>query len=325
MNGNALLTVDDLRVTYRENKKLFRPQTQVHAVSGVSFQLSRGRTLGLVGESGCGKSSVGYALLRLIEAQGRIVFNGINLLGLNENEMRPMRKRIQIIFQDALSSLDPHMTIGDQISETLTIHRLHTASRRVARVHELLGLVGLKTNIAERYPHELSGGQAQRAGICRALAVEPELIICDEAVSALDVSVQAQILNLLQSLKQKLGLSYIFISHDLSVVRHVCDDIAVMYLGRIVEFGGRDEIFQRPVHPYTQALLSSIPVPDPDVEAARHRIILNGELPNPANPPTGCTFRTRCPKADEQCRRSFPASAQVSETHFAHCIKPVSH
>lgn len=319
--AQSLLEVENLRVSYRGDRKLLRERRVVQAVAGLDFKLARGRTLGLVGESGCGKSSVGYALLRLIEAEGRIVFNGEDLLRLNERRMRPLRKNMQIIFQDAMASLDPRMTIGDQIAETLAIHGLHRGDARVPRIRELLDLVGLRPFIAERYPHELSGGQAQRVGICRALAVEPELIICDEAVSALDVSVQAQILNLLQSLQRRFGLAYIFISHDLSVVRHICDDIAVMYLGRIVEFGSRDELFAQPAHPYTKSLLSAIPVPDPDIEAARARILLSGDLPDPANPPTGCSFRTRCPIAVDQCALSFPEEEHMSPTHSVRCIQ----
>jgi len=321
VTSTPLLKVEDLRVHYREERKVFRGARHVQAVGGIEFTLERGRTLGIVGESGCGKSSVGYALLRLIDAEGRIYFKGQDLLRLDDRAMRPVRKGIQIIFQDASASLDPRMTIGDQISESLDIHGLHLGPDRPLRVRELLGQVGLQPYIAERYPHELSGGQAQRVGICRALAVEPELIICDEAVSALDVSIQAQILNLLQSLKKRLSLSYIFISHDLSVVRHVCDDIAVMYLGRIVEAGSREDLFERPAHPYTKALLSAIPVPDPDVEAARTRITLGGDLPDPAAPPSGCAFRLRCPFAAEECARAFPDVGVLSATHNVRCFR----
>lgn len=316
-----LLKVEDLRVTYREDWKIFRGRRQVQAVAGIDFELAPGRTLGIVGESGCGKSSVGYALLRLIAAEGRIVFRGQDLMSLDAQAMRAVRKDIQIIFQDAGAALDPRMTIGDQISESLDIHELHTGPGRAQRIRELLAQVGLPPYIAERYPHALSGGQAQRVGICRALAVEPALIICDEAVSALDVSVQAQILNLLQTLKARFALSYVFISHDLSVVSHICDDIAVMYLGRIVEFGRRADIFARPAHPYTKALLSAIPVPDPDREAARTRMILGGDLPDPAHPPTGCAFRTRCPFAMEVCAQAVPSVSALSATHTVRCVR----
>jgi oligopeptide transport system ATP-binding protein len=321
VTAESLLKVENLHVNFPGNKKMFRQRDVIQAVSGVSIEVARGRTLGLVGESGCGKSTIGYAVLRLVEATGRVLFNDVDLVSLSERDMRPIRRNIQVIFQDAASSLDPRMTIGDLISEALDIHDLCAGRARKDRVRELLDLVGLPPRFAERYPHELSGGQAQRIAICRALAVEPELIICDEAVSALDVSIQAQILNLLQKLQQHLGLAYIFISHDLSVVRHISDDIAVMYLGKIVEYGSREELFKNPVHPYTKALLSSIPVPDPDVELSRERIVLEGDLPNPANPPSGCRFRTRCPFAIDECALNPPEEIEVSPAHYASCIR----
>lgn len=321
MTAAALLKVKNLYVNFPGTKKIFRRADKIQAVSGVNFEVARGHTLGLVGESGCGKSTIGYAVLRLVEASGNIVFNGIDLATLTERDMRPIRRNIQVIFQDASSSLDPRMTIGDLIDEALDIHDLCTGRARKNRIKELLDLVGLPPRFAERYPHELSGGQAQRIAICRALAVEPELIICDEAVSALDVSIQAQILNLLQKIQQRLGLAYIFISHDLSVVRHISDEIAVMYLGKIVEYGSREDLFKNPIHPYTKALLSSIPVPDPDVELSRERIVLKGDLPNPANPPSGCRFRTRCPFAIDECALDAPQEVEVTPAHYASCIR----
>ena len=321
MNTAPLLKVEDLRVSFSGAKKLFQRADVVQAVAGVELQVAPGRTLGLVGESGCGKSTIGYAILRLVDSSGRIVFDGVDLASLSAKEMRPIRRRVQVIFQDSASSLDPRMTIGDLIAEALDIHDLHKGAGRKERIRTLLGLVGMPPRFAERYPHELSGGQAQRVAICRALAVEPELIICDEAVSALDVSIQAQILNLLQKLQRQFDLAYIFISHDLSVVRHISDDIAVMYLGKIVEYGQRKEIFENPAHPYTKALLSSIPIPDPEIELSRERMVLEGDLPNPANPPSGCRFRTRCPIAVDQCSETDPARVEFSPTHFANCIK----
>ena len=321
MTGEPLLKVENLHVSFPGNNKLFRRRDTIQAVAGISFDVARGRTLGLVGESGCGKSTTGYALLRLVEASGRVIFDDVDLITLSPRAMLPIRRRIQVIFQDAASSLDPRMTIGDLVAEALDIHGLCTRHARKECIRELLNLVGLPPRFAECYPHELSGGQAQRVAICRALAVEPELIICDEAVSALDVSIQAQILNLLQSLQQRLGLAYIFISHDLSVVRHLSDEIAVMYLGKIVEYGSRDDLFEHPIHPYTKALLSSIPVPDPDIELSRERIVLQGDLPNPANPPSGCNFRTRCPFATNECAQTVPQEVEITPAHYVSCIR----
>ena len=317
----TLLTVEDLRVSFSGNGDLFRRHETIQAVAGISFEVARGRTLGLVGESGCGKSTTGHALLRLIDATGRVCFGGIELLKLPTRDMRAIRRRIQVIFQDAASSLDPRMTIGDLITEALDIHHLYVGEVRKKRVRELLHMVGMSPRHAERYPHELSGGQAQRIAICRALAVEPELIICDEAVSALDVSIQAQILNLLQKLQKDLKLTYIFISHDLSVIRHISDEIAVMYLGKIIEYGTRDELFNNPTHPYTKALLSSIPNADPGGESSREKIVLRGDIPNPANLPSGCVFRTRCPLAISECSLQPPEKLQVAPAHYVSCIR----
>lgn len=314
-----LLAVKDLKVSFAGRSRLFGTPDVIKAVDGIDLKVMRGQTLGLVGESGCGKSTTGYALLRLVKAQGKVMFDGVDLLTVSADKLRMMRRHIQIIFQDAAASLDPRMTVGNLIAEVLDIHRLHTGSNRQSRVGELLELVGMPPRFAERYPHELSGGQAQRIAICRALAVEPELIICDEAVSALDVSIQAQILNLLSELQQRLGLSYIFISHDLSVVRHISHQVAVMYLGKIIEQGPSERLFVNPKHPYTKALLSAVPVPDPDAEKSRERVVLEGDLPNPAHPPSGCHFRTRCPIAISACAQQVPALRDLEHDHSAAC------
>jgi oligopeptide transport system ATP-binding protein len=315
---STLLEVEDLDVHFG------RPDAAgtVKAVDSVAFSVEKGKTLGLVGESGCGKSTTGYAILQLVRAtSGRVLFNGVDLCQVNKRELRRMRRKLQIIFQDAHASLNPRMPIGDLVGEALDIHGLFRGKARAGRIRELLDMVGLSGHLFERYPHELSGGQAQRVAICRALAVEPELIICDEPVSALDVSIQAQIVNLLQDLQEKLSLTYIFISHDLSVVRHISDQVAVMYLGKIVEMAGKEEIYASPAHPYTKSLMSAVPVPDPDVEAERQRIILKGDLPNPANPPSGCRFRTRCPVAIDECAGINPPQYPLGPAHWAKCIR----
>jgi oligopeptide transport system ATP-binding protein len=314
---STLLDVEDLEVHFGRQDA---PGT-IKAVNGLSFTVERGQTLGLVGESGCGKSTTGYAILQLIRpTSGRVLFDGTDLCQLDRRALRRMRRKLQIIFQDAHASLNPRMPIGDLVGEALDIHRLFRGGARRQRIRELLDMVGLSSQLAERYPHELSGGQAQRVAICRALAVEPELIVCDEPVSALDVSIQAQIVNLLQDLQEQLGLTYIFISHDLSVVRHISDRVAVMYLGKIVEMAGKDEIYAAPAHPYTKSLMSAVPVPDPDVEAQRQRVILKGDLPNPADPPSGCRFRTRCPIATDECAKIDPPQYPLGNGHWAKCI-----
>jgi oligopeptide transport system ATP-binding protein len=278
--------------------------------------------LGLVGESGCGKSTTAYAILQLVKpTAGRVLYNGTDLCQLDKASLRRLRRKLQIIFQDSHASLNPRMPIGDLVGEPLDIHGLFRGAGRGRRIRELLDLVGLAGHLIERYPHELSGGQAQRVAICRALAVEPEMIVCDEPVSALDVSIQAQIVNLLQDLQQQLGLAYIFISHDLSVVRHMSDQIAVMYLGKIVELSGKNEIYTAPAHPYTKSLMSAVPVPDPDIETGRQRIILKGDLPDPAHPPSGCRFRTRCPIAIDGCANTDPPEFALATTHWAKCIR----
>jgi oligopeptide transport system ATP-binding protein len=323
MSGaDPILKVEDLRVHFPAGRKSpFGQASVIKAVDGVSFSVRRGSTLGLVGESGCGKSTTGMAILQLHRPTGgRVIFDGEDLCRLDAKALRRVRRRLQIIFQDAYASLNPRMPIGDSLTEALAIHGLHRG-RRDARVRALLDLVGIPAHFAHRYPHELSGGQLQRVTIARALAVESELIICDEPVSALDVSIQAQIVNLLKDLQTELGLTYIFISHDLSVVRNVADEVAVMYLGRIVEYASRQRIYKTAAHPYSKALMSAVPIPDPDVEAARERIILKGELPSPAAIPSGCRFRTRCPIAIEACAAEIPPERDLGAGHWAACIR----
>ena len=315
-----LLSVRDLKKHFPLNAGLFgAPRAHVFAVDGVSFDLFRGETLSLVGESGCGKSTVGKAILRLIEpTSGQIELDGARIDRLPQRQLRPLRRRIQVVMQDPFSSLNPRLRVGSIVSEP--IRNFGLAPTRVAlesRLAELMDKVGLPRDAVDRWPHEFSGGQRQRIGIARALAAEPALIICDEAVSALDVSVKAQIVNLLQDLQMELGLALLFISHDLAVVEHMTHRVAVMYLGRIVELASRRELFANPLHPYTQALLSAVPVPDPT--ATRHRIILSGDVPSPINPPKGCAFHTRCPWAFDRCRKEMPQLRAHFDGHMAAC------
>jgi oligopeptide/dipeptide ABC transporter ATP-binding protein len=318
-----LLSVRDLKKHYPITRGLFGRQVgAVRAVDGVSFDVAPGETLGLVGESGCGKTTTGRAILRLIEpTAGAVRFDGVDVLAQGARELRAMRRHLQIVFQDPFSSLNPRMTVGATIREGLTIHGLAEGAAADARVRALLDEVGLRPEYASRYPHEFSGGQRQRIGIARALAVEPKLIVCDEPVSALDVSVQAQVVNLLQDLQKQRGLAYLFIAHDLSVVEHMADRVAVMYLGRIVELATSEALYREPLMPYTQALLSAIPVPSPG--AARQRIVLAGDVPSPANPPSGCVFHPRChhPAKDAACARLVPPLEEKAPGHWAACIK----
>ncbi len=314
--AGPLLEVSHLKVHFpiREGLIIQRHTGDVRAVDGVSFALSRGETLGLVGESGCGKSTTGRALIRLYEpTAGRVAFDGVDLTTLDRSALNRARRRMQMIFQDPYASLDPRMTAGGIISEPLDIHGVGTQEERRARVRELLGIVGLAPDYASRYPHEFSGGQRQRIGVARAIALEPDLIVADEPISALDVSIQAQIINLLEQLQDRLGLTYLFIAHDLSVVRHISDRIAVMYLGRIVELASSRDLNQAPLHPYTVALLSAIPIPDPVVEARRRRIILTGDVPSPVSPPPGCRFHTRCWLRE---RLGKPAECETVDPEF---------
>jgi oligopeptide/dipeptide ABC transporter ATP-binding protein len=325
-----LLAVRDLVKEFpvRGSGLLRRTVGKVHAVSGISFDLFEGDTLGLVGESGCGKSTTARCILRLIEpTAGQVRFRGEDVLGMDRRRMRRVRRDMQIVFQDPYASLNPRMLVSSIVAEPLVIHGM-PRSKAKAKAGELLELVRLRPEHGNRYPHEFSTGQRQRIGVARALALEPDVLILDEPVSALDVSIRAGVLNLLEHLKDELGLSYLFISHDLSVVRHICDRVAVMYMGKIVEIGSRADVYERPAHPYTQALLSAVPLPDPQAERARKRIVLTGDLPSPVDPPSGCRFRTRCWKAQDVCAQEEPplidrGQGHPSACHFAETVEVV--
>ena len=321
MSGQALVRIEGLKMHFPIHQGLLRRQVgTVKAVDGLSFDILEGETLGLVGESGCGKSTAGRAILRLYDpTEGRIEVDGQNISGLTGEALRDLRPRMQMIFQDPQASLNPRMTVGSIVAEPLVEHHEMSTKERRARVRDLLDQVGLDRDYANRYPHEFSGGQRQRIGIARALALNPKFIVCDEPIAALDVSIQAQVVNLLEDLQEQFGLTYLFISHDLSMVRHLATRVAVMYLGKIVELAPRDALYSDPQHPYTQALLSAVPNPDPETEATRERIILKGDVPSPANPPRGCNFCTRCPKVFERCRVEDPEFRHLSDGRYAAC------
>ena len=318
MAGN-LLEVRNLKKYYSvKSGSLNKDRRSVKAVDGINLSVKQGEILGIVGESGCGKSTLGRSILRLIEpTSGEVIFEGTNICGLKKEEMRLKRREMQIVFQDPGASLNPRLTVGEIIGEPLEVFHICEGKEKEERIYKLMDLVGINRAYINRFPHEFSGGQRQRLGIARALAVNPKLIICDEPVSALDVSIRAQVLNLMKELKDKLNLTYIFISHDLSVVHHICDRVAVMYLGRVVEIADKKQIYENPVHPYTKALLSAIPMPDPEVK--RERIILQGDVPNPADPPSGCHFHKRCPYAKKECSETVPPFVTVEPGHQVLC------
>lgn len=321
MTEEILLKVENLKMHFPILAGVFRRQVgAVKAVDGVSFNIHRGETLGLVGESGCGKSTTGRAILQLYEpTEGNVYFGDVDLASLRGEEMRRLRSEMQMIFQDAYSSLNPRMAIGDIIKEPMKIFKTASGKEADERVDYLLEVVGLSKRYRDRFPHEFSGGQRQRIGVARALALNPKLIVLDEPISALDVSVQAQVINLFEDLQEQFGLTYLFIAHDLSVVRHISDRVAVMYLGRFVELTDKNSLYEKPLHPYTQGLLSAVPIPDPVVEEKRQRIILEGDVPSPANPPSGCNFRTRCPLADTLCAEQQPEWREVFPGHYVAC------
>jgi oligopeptide transport system ATP-binding protein len=318
-NGRALLEIKDLKKHFKVGRESLK------AVDGISLEIKKGETFGLVGESGCGKSTVGRTLVRLYEPTGgEVIFNGKNVHEASSNKTRILNRKMQMVFQDPQASLNPRMIVGDIIAEGIDIHNLaESRKERTERVHELLETVGLNKEHANRYPHEFSGGQRQRIGVARALAVDPDFIVADEPVSALDVSIQAQVINLLRRLQKERELTYLFISHDLSVVKYISDRVGVMYLGVMVEMAPSEELYSNPLHPYTQALLSAVPVPDPDVEHDRERMVLEGDVPSPVNPPSGCRFRTRCPYATDACAHDEPVWREVGPEHWVaacHCI-----
>jgi len=321
-NKETLLQVDDLVMHFPIYRGVIQRQVgAVRAVDGVSFDIERGETLGLVGESGCGKSTTGRTILQLYRpTAGAVQFENVDLVHLKGEELRKIRRKMQMIFQDPYASLNPRMTVADIVGEPLVVHEVAKGKEIQDRVQHLLEIVNLNPSFASRYPHEFSGGQRQRIGIARALALQPSFIICDEPISALDVSIQAQVVNLLEELQEQFNLTYLFIAHDLSMVKHISDRVAVMYLGVIVELASRDELYAKPLHPYTQALLSAVPIPDPIADAKRKRTILQGDVPSPANPPSGCRFRTRCPIAEAVCAESRPEFREIRPGHFVACF-----
>lgn len=321
MNEN-LLSLRNLQVHYKIGGGLFKETKHVKAVDGVSLEIKKGETLGLVGESGCGKSTLGKAILRLTEPTGgQVFYDGKDLANISQSQMRDERKNLQMIFQDPYASLNPRMTVGQIIAEPIRTFNLSNGGNVEEKVQNLMETVGLNRRFTKRYPHEFSGGQRQRIGIARALAVDPEFIVADEPISALDVSIQAQIMNLMRKLQKEKNLTYLFISHDLRAVRHVADRVAVMYLGKIVELGAAKTVYREPLMPYTKALISAVPIPDPQIEANRQRIILKGDVPSPINPPSGCHFNTRCPYVIADCRRIEPKLVEIKPQHFAACIR----
>ncbi|MGD0573851.1 MAG: oligopeptide/dipeptide ABC transporter ATP-binding protein [Anaerolineales bacterium] len=317
----VLLRVDNLVKHFPINRGVFQHQVGVvHAVDGVTFNVYRGETLGLVGESGCGKTTTGRTILQLYRpTSGHVYFEGVDLVALKSGEMRRMRRKIQMIFQDPYASLSPRMTIGEIIGEPLLVHHVGNAQEIRERVKYLLDVVKLSPSFTDRYPHEFSGGQRQRIGIARALALQPSFIVCDEPISSLDVSIQAQVVNLLDDLQRQFNLTYLFIAHDLSMVRHLCDRVAVMYLGITVEMAARADLYRMPLHPYTQALLSAVPIPDPVADSQRQRVILEGDVPSPVDPPSGCRFRTRCPIAKPICAEQVPDFRELRPGDFVAC------